>query len=162
MSICQEEYRRPSSIASYVSTPEQHLAAQVQVYPKGRKIPPDVEKGERRGFIICTSKVYLIFFEFLIFIPGIILLVFQLKCDIALIHFWFQVKDAMESYITRRAEHTTDKAYYTLKEDLITMAKQKAFDLDANAIIHAKLSIKKGKNLRILASGNLSCWSLFL
>ena len=65
MSICQEEYRRPSSIASYVSTPEQHLAAQVQVYPKGRKIPPDVEKGERRGFIICTSKVYLIFFEFL-------------------------------------------------------------------------------------------------
>ena len=57
MSICQEEYRRPSSIASYVSTPEQHLAAQVQVYPKGRKIPPDVEKGERRGFIICTSKV---------------------------------------------------------------------------------------------------------
>ena len=64
MSICQEEYRRPSSIASYVSTPEQHLAAQVQVYPKGRKIPPDVENGERRGFIICTSKVYLIFFEF--------------------------------------------------------------------------------------------------
>ena len=64
----------------------------------------------------------------------------------------------MESYITRRAEHTTDKAYYTLKEDLITMAKQKAFDLDANAIIHAKLSIKKGKNLRILASGNLSCF----
>ena len=61
----------------------------------------------------------------------------------------------MESYITRRAEHTTDKAYYTLKEDLITMAKQKAFDLDANAIIHAKLSIKKGKYLRILARGNL-------
>ena len=61
----------------------------------------------------------------------------------------------MESYITRRAEHTTDKAYYTLKEDLITMAKQKAFDLDANAIIHAKLSIKKGKYLRILASVNI-------
>ena len=61
MSICQEEYRRPSSIASYVSTPEQHLAAQVQVYPKGRKIPPDVENGERRGFIICTSKVDLTF-----------------------------------------------------------------------------------------------------
>ena len=66
----------------------------------------------------------------------------------------------MESYITRRAEHTTDKAYYTLKEDLITMAKQKAFDLDANAIIHAKLSIKKGKYLRILASGNLSIFVL--
>ena len=66
----------------------------------------------------------------------------------------------MESYITRRAEHTTDKAYYTLKEDLITMAKQKAFDLDANAIIHAKLSIKKGKYLRILASGNLSIFIL--
>ena len=64
----------------------------------------------------------------------------------------------MESYITRRAEHTTDKAYYTLKEDLITMAKQKAFDLDANAIIHAKLSIKKGKYLRILVSVSLSYW----
>ena len=50
----------------------------------------------------------------------------------------------MESYITRRAEHTTNKAYFTLKEDLITMAKQKAFELDANAIIQAKLSIKKG------------------
>ena len=62
----------------------------------------------------------------------------------------------MESYITRRAEHTTDKAYYTLKEDLITMAKQKAFDLDANAIIHAKLSIKKGKYLRTIVSVNLN------
>ena len=50
----------------------------------------------------------------------------------------------MESYITRRAEHTTNKAYFTLKEDLITMAKQKAFELDANAIVQAKLSIKKG------------------
>ena len=30
------------------------------------------------------------------------------------------------------------------EEDLITMAKQKAFELDANAIIQAKLSIKKG------------------
>ena len=56
-SIDEDVYRRPSSIASYVSTPEQHLAAQVQVYPKGRKIPSEVEKGERRGFIICTSKV---------------------------------------------------------------------------------------------------------
>ena len=52
----------------------------------------------------------------------------------------------MESYITRRAEHTTDKAYYTLKEDLITMAKQKAYELDANAIIQAKLSIKNQKS----------------
>ena len=56
----------------------------------------------------------------------------------------------MESYITRRAEHTTDKAYYTLKEDLITMAKQKAYELDANAIIQAKLSIKKGKYIQLI------------
>ena len=61
MSVYGDEYRRPSSIASYVSTPEQHMAAQVQLYPKGRKIPPDVEKGEKRGFIICTSKVDFLF-----------------------------------------------------------------------------------------------------
>ena len=86
MSICQEEYRRPSSIASYVSTPEQHLAAQVQVYPKGRKIPPDVEKGERRGFIICTSKVYLIFFEFLNFSFQVIKILYSCSSSNATSH----------------------------------------------------------------------------
>ena len=30
----------------------------------------------------------------------------------------------MESYIIRREEHTTDKPFYTLKEDLLVMAKQ--------------------------------------
>ena len=49
--------RRPSSVASYISTPDQHLAAQVEVYPKGRKVPLDIEKGERRGFVICRLKV---------------------------------------------------------------------------------------------------------
>ena len=52
----------------------------------------------------------------------------------------------MESYITHRAEHTTDKPFYTLKEDLIIMAKQKAYEMGANAIIQAKLSITKGNH----------------
>ena len=56
----------------------------------------------------------------------------------------FQVKDAMESYISRRAEHTSKRAYFTLKEDLITAAKQKAYERGANALIEAKLSITKG------------------
>ena len=55
-----------------------------------------------------------------------------------------QVKEAMGSYISHRAEHTTSKAYYTLKEDLVTSAKQKAFALGGNAIIEAKLAITKG------------------
>ena len=50
----------------------------------------------------------------------------------------------MESYIIRREEHTTDKPFYALKEDLILMAKQQAFEMGANAIIQAKLSITRG------------------
>ena len=50
----------------------------------------------------------------------------------------------MESYIVRREEHTTDKPFYTLKEDLIFMAKQKAFEMGAKAITQAKLSITRG------------------
>ena len=41
----------------------------------------------------------------------------------------------MNSYIAHRVEHTTDRAFFTLKEDLIVIAKQKAFELNANAII---------------------------
>ena len=52
----------------------------------------------------------------------------------------------MESYITHREEHTSDKPFYTLKEDLIIMAKRQAFELGANAIIEAKLSITKGNH----------------
>ena len=50
----------------------------------------------------------------------------------------------MESYIIRREEHTTDKPFYTLKEDLILMAKQKAFEMGGNSIVQAKLSITRG------------------
>ena len=54
MNRYNKETRRPSA---YISTPEQHLAAQVQVYPKGSKLPIHVENGERKGFVICKSKV---------------------------------------------------------------------------------------------------------
>ena len=60
-----------------------------------------------------------------------------------------QVKDAMESYIIRREEHTTDKPFYTLKEDLILMAKQKAFEMGGNSIVQAKLSITRGNQQSI-------------
>ena len=52
----------------------------------------------------------------------------------------------MGSYISHRAEHQhgPNKAYFSLKEDLITSAKQKAFALGGNAITEAKLSITKG------------------
>ena len=56
----------------------------------------------------------------------------------------------MNSYIAHRVEHTTDRAFFTLKEDLIVIAKQKAFELNANAIINAKLSITKGKCLVVM------------
>ena len=56
----------------------------------------------------------------------------------------------MNSYIAHRVEHTTDRAFFTLKEDLIVIAKQKAFELNANAIINAKLSITKGKRLVLI------------
>ena len=69
----------------------------------------------------------------------------------ALMFMKFQVKDAMESYIIRREEHTTDKPFYTLKEDLLVMAKQKAFEMGANAIIQAKLSISRGNNVMVFA-----------
>ena len=52
----------------------------------------------------------------------------------------------MESYITHREEHTSDKPFFTLKEDLVIMAKRQAFELGANAIIDAKLSITKGNH----------------
>ena len=54
MNRYNRETRRPSS---YISTTEQHLAAQVQVYPKGSKLPTHIENGERKGFVICKSKV---------------------------------------------------------------------------------------------------------
>jgi hypothetical protein len=46
--------RRPSA---YTSTPAQHLAAKVEVYPKGSVLPAHIENGERKGFVICNSKV---------------------------------------------------------------------------------------------------------
>ena len=46
--------RRPSA---YISTQEQHLAAQVEVYPKGRPLPTYIETAEKKGFVICKSKV---------------------------------------------------------------------------------------------------------
>ena len=52
----------------------------------------------------------------------------------------------MGSYISHRAEHqqSASKAYFSLKEDLITGAKQKAFELGGNAITDAKLAITRG------------------
>ena len=46
--------RRPSA---YTSTAEQHLTAQVQVYPKGSTIPEHIQDGDSKGFVICKSKV---------------------------------------------------------------------------------------------------------
>ena len=57
----------------------------------------------------------------------------------------------MESYIAHREERTNDKSFYTLKEDLIKMAKKQAFEMGANAIIQAKLSITKGNHYIPLA-----------
>ena len=54
MNRYNRETRRPSA---YISTPEQHLAAQVQVYPKGSTLPPHIAEGDRKGFVICKSKV---------------------------------------------------------------------------------------------------------
>ena len=48
--------RRPSA---YTSTPEQHLAAKVEVYPKGTTLPEHIKEGERKGFVICKSKVWI-------------------------------------------------------------------------------------------------------
>ena len=56
MNRYNKETRRPSS---RISTPEQHMVAQVEVYPKGSKLPTHIERGERKGFVICKSKVYI-------------------------------------------------------------------------------------------------------
>ena len=62
-SVASNVSTRPSSVAAYVSTPEQHIASQVQVYPKGRKIPREVENGEKRGFVLARLKVIIIIVE---------------------------------------------------------------------------------------------------
>ena len=62
-SVASNVSTRPSSVAAYVSTPDQHLASQVQVYPKGKKIPREVENGEKRGFVLARLKVIIIIIE---------------------------------------------------------------------------------------------------
>ena len=62
-SVASNVSTRPASVAAYVSTPDQHLASQVQVYPKGKKIPREVENGEKRGFVLARLKVIIIIVE---------------------------------------------------------------------------------------------------
>ena len=52
----------------------------------------------------------------------------------------------MENYLTHRAD-SAGPTYFTVRENLISRAKQEAFDLGANAIIEAKLAITRGKNV---------------
>ena len=50
--------RRSSTASIYISTPQQHLAATVEIYPKRYpNVPPNVSNGIRKGFICCQSKV---------------------------------------------------------------------------------------------------------
>ena len=57
----------------------------------------------------------------------------------------------MENYLTHRAD-SAGPTFFTLRENLISRAKQEAFDLGANAIIEAKLAITKGKHVALLAN----------
>ena len=48
----------------------------------------------------------------------------------------------MGAFMTHR--YTGGNTYITLKQDLITQAKQRAHELGANAIVECKLAISRG------------------
>ena len=57
----------------------------------------------------------------------------------------FQVRDAMGSFMTNR--YAGGNTHMTLKQDLITQAKQRCHELGGNAIVECKMAISRGKFL---------------
>ena len=55
----------------------------------------------------------------------------------------FQVRDAMGSFMTNR--YAGGNTHMTLKQDLITQAKQRCHELGGNAIVECKMAISRGK-----------------
>ena len=56
----------------------------------------------------------------------------------------------MGAFMTHRGYTTGGHTYITLKQDLITQAKQKAHELGGNAIVETKLAISRGLFISLL------------